>query len=392
MRIAFIVDKCAPFLNGGYERRMLEFARFASAHTGNEVRVYTSLSTPMYEDPSGCKFLRLLDLPGGTHGATSRNPVHGLNFSLKLLRNPFEHWDPDHVIVESIPYLHLLSIGRWARELSSQFWVSLEEVWVRYPYPNRLLSAPVTSSIRSSLIRSRKWAKSYLATSNATARAASTLGLGRAIHVLPSGVDVNGIGGLPSVEMGPQYDVASVGRLVSYKRHADLILALGELHRAYGWNGLAAIIGNGPELARLRALIRMQGLDGQVKLFPNCDDVTKYRILRQSRVFVLCSEREGQSLATLEAMTLGLPAIVATPEFEEVFGPAEYLEHGVNGYTFPVGCYRRLTPLIVRVLQDSSLRSRLSRRAALTAKRYDWQVVTREFIRILDGQPADIVR
>ncbi|MGI6103681.1 MAG: glycosyltransferase, partial [Patescibacteria group bacterium] len=86
------------------------------------------------------------------------------------------------------------------------------------------------------------------------------------------------------------------------------------------------------------------------------------RLLAIADLFLLPSEREGLSLAALEAMTMGVP-VVAT----EVGGMPELIQTGENGFLAPVGDTELMAKYATQVLKDSELRARISTAAQATA-------------------------
>jgi glycosyltransferase involved in cell wall biosynthesis len=80
--------------------------------------------------------------------------------------------------------------------------------------------------------------------------------------------------------------------------------------------------------AQLVHLIQTLGLQQQVRLLGGVRDTCE--LLSLSHVFCLPSRSEGLSNALLEAMALGLPAVVTN-----VGGNPELIQHGCNGYLVP---------------------------------------------------------
>src|SRR2546430_2655849 len=68
------------------------------------------------------------------------------------------------------------------------------------------------------------------------------------------------------------------------------------------------MMGEGPEGARLAALVETHHLQGAVRLFGWRDDVE--RLLTAFDVFTLASRSEGTSVSLLEAMSAGICPVV----------------------------------------------------------------------------------
>ena len=131
MRIGVIVDKCAPFYVGGYEDRYWNIARRLA--TRNEVRVYTTLPGAL-ENRGGVSFYPLLTPSVQSLHPFDRSMIHSVLFSASLLRTPFGNWEPDVVIVEAIPYIHLISAKRWLAAGRWKTVLNVNEAWWDYSY------------------------------------------------------------------------------------------------------------------------------------------------------------------------------------------------------------------------------------------------------------------
>ncbi|MCI4345244.1 MAG: glycosyltransferase family 4 protein [Thermoplasmata archaeon] len=393
--MAFIVDKCEPWFTGGYEHRVLALAQgLAVSH---DVRVYTSLPVASVQR-EGVQFVRCSSLTFQAQHSGQRSLLHGLRFALALRHPPpgLVAWKPDLVIVEAIPYLHLRSVDRWARELGCVLAIDVCEAWLDYPYWRGPLGSSMTHVIARLLrkgVRDSDW---VIAISRVTAQSLErNFGAdpGR-LSVIPLAPEtpVASTGRTAAPVAEPRFDFAYVGRMVREKRPEDFIGALGLLRAQHGWVGRAVLLGSGPRLEPSRKLVRRLGLESQVELPGFASPAFRNETLRSSRVLVLPSEREGFSLAALEGLAHGLPAVVAVPKYPEVFGVSEFVDDGVEGLYYPVGDRQRLADQLSRLLEDTELCRRLGIAGRLRAAQYRWEeIVDRlesEFRRVAGVEPA----
>ncbi len=103
------------------------------------------------------------------------------------------------------------------------------------------------------------------------------------------------------------YDLVSVGRLVPAKQYDLLLDIVARLAQARS-DTRVAIVGDGYLHDELLGRANELGIASCVEFLGQRDDVVT--VLRQSRLFVLTSRNEGLSIAMLEAMATGLPAVV----------------------------------------------------------------------------------
>lgn len=143
-----------------------------------------------------------------------------------------------------------------------------------------------------------------------------------------------------------------IGRLHVLKRIEFLLRAWSKLPK--GAPRRLLIVGDGPERDALMTLATSLHL-GDVRFEPTTNDVVTY--LKAADVFVLPSQHEGLSNALLEAMAVGLPAIVS-----DVDGNRALVSDGRDGLTFRTGDLTDLTEKLLQ-LESGQLRERLARGA-----------------------------
>ena len=139
--------------------------------------------------------------------------------------------------------------------------------------------------------------------------------------------------------------IGSAGSLVKDKNYELLIRSIKNLNTK---NVELLIAGDGPEKDRLSLLIKSEQLHN-IKLVGHVDDVKKF--LSKIAIWVLPSNREGFSIALLEAMSAG-KAIIAT----NVGGNAEALRHLKDGVIVPKRNMESLTKSIELLVNNGKLR------------------------------------
>lgn len=144
--------------------------------------------------------------------------------------------------------------------------------------------------------------------------------------------------------------VGTVARLDPVKAQTQLIEAVARLAAVHesSRDTRLFIVGEGPERARLEALIRTRGLEREVTLTGARSDVPQ--LLAAFDVFALPSHIEGVSIAILEAMASGLP-VVAT----RVGGNPEVVVDGTTGTLVTPGVVDELSAALARYRDDEAL-------------------------------------
>ena len=136
--------------------------------------------------------------------------------------------------------------------------------------------------------------------------------------------------------------VLSAGRLHSQKDFPTLLRAFSEVAQARP--ARLVILGEGPLLARLRALARELRIARDVD-FPGFR-TNPFAYMAKARVFALSSTSEGLPSVLIESMACGTP-VVAT---DCPYGPREILEGGRWGRLVPVGDHQSLAGAILDTL------------------------------------------
>jgi glycosyltransferase involved in cell wall biosynthesis len=157
--------------------------------------------------------------------------------------------------------------------------------------------------------------------------------------------------------------VGSVANFSEQKGHEYLVRAAAEL-RKDAPDVRLVLVGEGPLEGEIRRLARELRLANTVVFTGAREDAV--RIANAFDVFALGSVQEGLSIALIEAMALGKPAVVT-----RVGGLPEVVEDGRQGLVVPPRDPAALAGAILRLLRDRPLRERLGEAARRKAQRFD---------------------
>ncbi len=367
MKIAFVSDVVYPYIKGGAEKRIYEFALRLSKD--NEVHVF---GVKWWDGPS------LLVKDGITyHGVCRprtlysaegrRSIVEALAFGLALL-GPLLKEKFDVIDCNQHPYFSIFTCKLASLLRGGRFYVTWHEVWGDYWYEYMGWSGFFGKLIE--MVTSRL-AGRIIAVSEGTAAGLVRLGVKKErIVVLPNGISTAVIGSaFPGSET---IDIVFAGRLIKDK-HVDVLLrACADASQKMPLSVL--IIGDGPERAPLEALAA--GLALKVRFAGTVDEMALYSSLKSSRVFVLPSTREGFSITTLEALACGVPVITVDGEKNSA---RELVVDGVTGRVAGLGV-KELSEAILDVLGDEARRKRMAAACAPVARKYDWGGLSRKLL------------
>lgn len=169
----------------------------------------------------------------------------------------------------------------------------------------------------------------------------------------------------------------AVGRFSREKAQADLINALGTLHRVNpDLNFRLVLVGEGPERRAIERAAETEGIASRIIFAGQVGNVRPFYGLADA--LVLPSHSEGSPNVLLEAMAAGLP-VVATA----VGGVPEMVENEESALLVASRDAPAMASAIGRVLTDATLSRRLASNAsALVATRYSPESYARSVTKI----------
>jgi glycosyltransferase involved in cell wall biosynthesis len=183
----------------------------------------------------------------------------------------------------------------------------------------------------------------------------------------------------PDRRMHPRRILLSLGRLAPEKQIDIVVEAFAGIAARFSeWD--LHVYGDGPERARLAALIAAHGLQDRIVLMGQTGNAA--RVMATADAFVMASRYEGFPNALLEAMSAGLPCAA----FDCPSGPREMTRNGRDALLVPLDDRPALTMAFVRLMEDEGLRETLGARArqsvlgrfGLDAVLHEWDRAFRE--------------
>lgn len=197
----------------------------------------------------------------------------------------------------------------------------------------------------------------------------------RCVYVPENAVDPNRFGTVHEPEPAPPLRIAFVGRLVPYKGCDMLIEAAVPLLRSGRVH--IEVIGDGPEMGKLRAIVEREGVGAGVTFAGWIDHKELHGRLGKAHVFGFPSVREFGGAVVLEAMTLGVVPVVL-----DYGGPGE-LVSPTTGFAVPIGSREEIVARFRDVLGRLSERPEVLVEMRAAARRrvmdyFTWEMKARQ--------------
>ena len=166
---------------------------------------------------------------------------------------------------------------------------------------------------------------------------------------------------------GEHPTIVYLGRLNPHKKVDWLLKALKIVKREVQDVKLN-IVGDGPYRFYYENLSRKIGVEKNVLFHKGLDDLDVIKLLKGSRVYVLPSIREGQSITTLEAMAAGTPQIVIDIDGN---GAVDLIKTSRSGLIIKPSI-KSLADSVMALLNDDILYKRLRDNGFKYIENYSW--------------------
>lgn len=175
----------------------------------------------------------------------------------------------------------------------------------------------------------------------------------------------------------PQKRVLALGRISPEKGFDMLVKAWALVEKCTdGW--MLEIVNGGGDDSELKLLIEELNLN-RVVISPRTNDVkNKYK---EAGLYVLSSRFEGFPMVLLEAAAMSVPLVA----FNVHTGPKEFIQNGTNGFLVTPESIEDLAKTMILVMNDESLRVKLSREAFESSKKFTAERIIQNWITLIDN-------
>ena len=143
-------------------------------------------------------------------------------------------------------------------------------------------------------------------------------------------------------------------------------------------NARFIIAGDGPSFDSIRKLIKKHKLQNKVKLLGAIPNTRVMKYYAQSDVFLMPSNEEGMPRVLLEAQAMGVPFVAS-----DVGGVRDIISDAAQEFVLPKGDIDAFAGKITALIDDLSLREKLSAAGLENVKKYDLPVVVKHAVETL---------
>lgn len=306
MRIVVVSDSMPPWNFGGKEERLRLFMQNHSSVKNAEI-IYCTMRW-WKNDKNLANHHALTKLHPMYTKKNRRSISQALIFALgcfKVLR-----FRPDIIEADQIPIFPVFTLKIVARLTGAKLSVTCHEYWSHKTWGEYLGNKWLGRLAHFIEKRGLGLADILVAVSDETAHLLRQNTKWREkVSLVPNEIDRHLIDQAQTTL--PSCDLLFVGRFIESKKIDTLLRALALVNKS-GFNLKLALVGDGPDSAKLYALVKELELETNVIFYgflPNSSDV--YGLMKKCKIFISPSIREGFGFSVLEASHAGARVIIS---------------------------------------------------------------------------------
>ncbi len=192
------------------------------------------------------------------------------------------------------------------------------------------------------------------------------------VEIIPNGTMIPSERARPG-QNGPTLQLLSIGRLVLRKGFHGIIEALGELKRE-GAPLHLSIVGYGRAEEEIRRTLEEHGVTDMVSFIGRVEHARLKEHYLASDAYLFYGDREGSSLAMIEAAAYGLPVIASDHP-----GNRTYIDHGKSGFLVPHRDSKALCRAIRHMVEHREELPKMGDASRTIAEQYSWTAIARRY-------------
>jgi len=172
---------------------------------------------------------------------------------------------------------------------------------------------------------------------------------------------------------GPRLEMLSIGRLVLRKGFDEIIRALSLVKKRRSDFHLR-IVGYGKKEDEIRRVLEEHGIHDNVSMLGRVEYEELAAYYLSSDCYLFYGDREGSSLAMIEAVSYGLPLIASDHP-----GNRAYIKHGESGLLVEHRNPEKLSRAVLDLLEHRDRLPAMGRASRAIAESYSWSNVARRY-------------
>jgi phosphatidyl-myo-inositol dimannoside synthase len=180
----------------------------------------------------------------------------------------------------------------------------------------------------------------------------------------------------PRANQTKALNIISVGRLIERKGQRTIFKALSLLKES-NYDFKLHLVGTGDSEKSYREEVSKLKLENFVTFHGAVPREKIVSIYQLADVFVLASDNEGMSVATLEAMACGLPLITTSVPGSELL-----VKDGDNGFIFQVNDFLTLKSHLKNLADNPTLLEKMGKNSLKKATLFSWDSICEKYLEI----------
>ncbi len=200
---------------------------------------------------------------------------------------------------------------------------------------------------------------------------------GRDVVVLPNGVKLDEWDAAAEPEPNAPLRITSVMRLYKRKRPIEVVRAMPRVYAKLpaSLRPIFTLVGDGSERKKVEREAERLGVRQHLEVLGWQPRSEVKKVLARSSVFILPTCKEALSIATLEALCAGVPAVAMSHG-----GVGDIIQHGREG--FLAANEEEFADYIVQLVTDAPMRARMAAATRKSAARFAWDPVLAQHLEV----------
>lgn len=169
--------------------------------------------------------------------------------------------------------------------------------------------------------------------------------------------------------------VVTVSRLIESKNIDFSVGVVASLIKE-GYDILYYIVGDGPEMKKIKSLIKTLGVEKNIILLGNINN--PFSVIKNADIFFFPTEYDAFGNVVLESMSIGVPVLIN----DKCGGPLEITKGDSYAFVYKKGDKEGCSNLIKTLLLDKSLLSNKKNKSEIRARSFEVEKIKYQYLNI----------